>query len=77
MGATPRYKVFNEQNEYIGSFKYAEDAAAFCIAGLGGHTVRDGHAKRDTVFTVGEEDSYDAAAHLIHSRIEKAWGNNA
>ncbi len=73
MASAPPFKLFNPGGEYLGSLKYVEDAAAM-VAILGdGATVRNGHAKRDTIYTQGADgdagESYDVAGELMRSRI--------
>lgn len=71
MAATPRYKIFTPENEYIASCKYPEDAAVL-IANLGnGSQIRDGHTK--VVWNEGAEEqsaaeSYDFVAITVRSR---------
>ena len=74
LGATPQYKVFSAENEYVASIKYPSDAAAF-VSILGeGATVRNGHAKKDVLWTEGITgnafDSYDHAAEVMQLAIE-------
>ena len=72
MAAAPQFKVFTPDGEYIGCCKDAEDAGALaCFRGIGS-TIRTGHSKRDTVYTVNAEsaDSYDAIAESVFSAIE-------
>ena len=71
MGASPIWKVFSKDGEYLASFKYPEDAACLVTARGEGMTLRLGHAKNWTVFTATDEpESYDGVA-LI------AWGTRA
>ena len=73
MAASPCWKVFNPQGEYVASCKHAEDAAAL-VATLG----RDAKVswKREVwVWHEGREaaeaiDSYDTAADLMRERFE-------
>lgn len=68
MASIPRFKIYRD-GEYIAAVKYLEDAAA--IAGMTiGTEVRDGHTKRDIIFTEGKEkvlaaDSWDGAASFM------------
>jgi hypothetical protein len=60
MAATPRYKVYNSEGEYVAACKYLEDAAAVCGMYPEGATIRDGHAVKDILYTNrGDSDSYD------------------
>lgn len=73
MAASPRYKIFDNTGEYVGSAKYEAVAAAF-VSTLGdGASVRYGHRKQDTVWVEGAmgvwaADSYDAAGQTIYER---------
>lgn len=73
MASAPKYKVFTPENEYIASFKYPGDAAVLVSAIGNGTTIRNGHAKRDTVWSEGSEqqpagESYDFVAETIFQR---------
>ena len=74
MGATPQYKVFSAGNEYVASIKYPADAAAFVSIQGEGATVRNGHAKKNIIWTEGKDghafDSYDHAAEVMQLAIE-------
>tara|TARA_R110002110_G_scaffold386269_2_gene597942 strand:- start:489 stop:785 length:297 start_codon:yes stop_codon:yes gene_type:complete len=59
MAASPNIKVFNPDNEYVASCKYFEDAGAVAFGYGPGATVRMGHAKRDTIFTVSDDPDAD------------------
>ena len=72
MAASPKYKIF-QHGEYLGSLKRPSDVAVL-ISVLGpGSSVRLGHAKRDTLLVVTEEnhaaicDSYDETEDTILS----------
>ena len=66
--ASPKYKVY-KGSEYIGSVKYAEDAAAL-VALQDSGTVRLSH--KYVLWTQGADgdagESYDAAAELMRQR---------
>jgi len=71
MAATPRWKVYRD-NEYVGSCKYVEDAAAL-IAMSNCGDIRDGYNARKIVWREGCEafsaaDSYDQVARIVHNR---------
>ncbi len=73
MAATPKFKVYSTDGEYVAACKYAEDAAAV-VASYEGGTIRLGHRK--ILFTEGAEtetagNSCDGVAQIIHSRIPK------
>jgi hypothetical protein len=78
MAGAPQFKVYNPSGDYVAACKHGEDAAAI-VAGYGdGATIRDGHSKRDIVWTEGAEsfpagESYDGVALLIAERIEAKW----
>jgi len=77
MAATPPLKLFNPRGEFVASFKYAEDAAALLAFYGSGATLRNGHAKKDTLFHEGHEElsageSYDRAAEIIYARLHDA-----
>jgi len=70
MAASPKYKIFSSDDEYRGSAKYAEDAAAFAGSLGVGATIRLGHAKSDIVAVMDDElvDSVDETACVIHDK---------
>ena len=49
MGASPKFKVFNHDGEYIAAFKSLNDAAQF-IALEDGREVRLGHSSRNLLW---------------------------
>jgi hypothetical protein len=72
---TPRFKVYTEDGEYIAATKDPEDAA-MVLAGRGrdgwGMTIRDGHRKKDIVYTLGIDqphagESYDNDDELVET----------
>lgn len=74
MAATPEYKVYNAQKEYVAACKYALDAAILVSNYNDGATIRHGHSLKGIVWTEGAEDqpageSYDHVADVIHARI--------
>ena len=78
MAASPKYKVFNPEGEYVGCVKYAELAAPL-VGVLGkGAQVRFGHSKRWVLWTEDENadgeagESYDHAADVMRSRCPAA-----
>lgn len=74
MAQSPPFKVYRD-GEYIGSCKYAEDAAALiAINGIG--VVKFGH--RHVVWREGSEEisaseSYDSAAKIMYRRVNELW----
>ena len=78
MAATPVWKIYNEDAEYVAACTYPEDAAA--LVSITGGTVRYDH--RRTVWTEGSEEfsacqSYDGAASIMRDRLNKLWGKKA
>ena len=74
MAATPQFKVFNAEGEYVASVKYFEDAACLMSFYGEGASVRAGHGKKETLWTEGREsfsagESYDDAAEVMASRL--------
>ncbi len=73
MAASPRFKVYDADGEYVASFKYLEHAACL-VAGIGGAgtTIRDRHAT--ILWTEGSEEfpaaeSYDGVAQVAWARL--------
>lgn len=77
MAASPRWKVYSAEGEYVSACRYVEDAAAVvalygCVA-----TIRDGH--REVVWTEGDDkdgcaaDSYDHVADVVRTRVPGAF----
>tara|TARA_R100001079_G_scaffold85380_1_gene48156 strand:- start:21 stop:293 length:273 start_codon:yes stop_codon:yes gene_type:complete len=60
MAASPQYKIY-QGSDYLGSLKRPSDAAALLSVLGPGSSVRLGHAKRDTLHAVTEEnqETYD------------------
>jgi len=55
MAASPQYKIY-QGSKYLGSLKRPSDAAVLLSALGPGSSVRLGHAKRDTLLAVTEEN---------------------
>lgn len=73
MAASPRYKVYNDDDEYIASFKYIEDAAYFVGGMAAGYSVRLAHTKKSIIWLEGNEtidahESYDQASSIMAER---------
>lgn len=74
MAATPRFKIYSADNEYLAACKRPEEAACL-VAFLGnGSTIRDGHNAKSTVWHEGHEsqsaaESYDHVAECINFRL--------
>tara|TARA_R100000030_G_scaffold99091_1_gene89765 strand:+ start:915 stop:1160 length:246 start_codon:yes stop_codon:yes gene_type:complete len=79
MAASPQYKIY-QGSEYLGSLKRPSDAAALLSVLGPGSSVRLGHAKRDTLLAVTEDnfetvcDSYDLTTEYICLREEELVG---
>jgi hypothetical protein len=78
MAGSPQYKVFDAAGAYQAACKEAAASAVVASFYGPGATVRNGHAKRDTVWTQGPEAdgdvadvSYDDIEALVHDRIER------
>ena len=71
MAASPKYKVYTADNEYIASVKYPDIAGAL-VSVLGeGSTIRIEHKR--IVWTEGKEaqpagESYDFVAEVVYAR---------
>jgi hypothetical protein len=80
MAASPPFKVFNPEGVYIGSTKFASDAAVLVSVQGDGAKVKYQH--QHTVWTEGSEnikaaESYDAVATTIDKRVaalRRSWG---
>ena len=73
MAASPQWKVFDSNGEYIASFKSVYDAAQF-IALEDGRELRFGHSKKNTVWvqnytTHDAGESYDAVAEAAYEKL--------
>jgi hypothetical protein len=74
MASSPTLKVYDAAGEYIASVKYAEHAAVLVSVLGAGATIRQGHARRMTLWTEGHElqpaaESYDFVANLVYERM--------
>lgn len=67
MAATPKFKVFSPDGEYIAACKYPEDAGALASLEGAGATIRTGHARRHIVWTEG----IDGVAYYSYAVVEK------
>jgi len=70
MASSPIWKVYNTNNEYIASCKYAEDAAILVTANMGG-TIRDGHRKKAIAYTYteGTSEGYGEIASICNGYL--------
>lgn len=78
MAATPRYKIYNPENQYVSACKYPEESAMLAACLGAGATIRDGHAVKDIVWAEGKEkqsasESYDFVAETIARRQEQRY----
>lgn len=74
MAASPKYKAYSPEGEYVAAFKYITDALLFVDAlSTKGTTIRLGH--QYVVWTEGNEgdaqDSHAKAVLLVLAREEK------
>lgn len=75
MAASPDYKVYSVDNEYIGCTKHPFHAAML-IAGMGEGTIRYGHDKKNILWNEGHEtipasESYDTVSEICLARVNK------
>lgn len=76
MAASPRFKLFNPEGEYVASFKHAEDAA--CLLALYGEgAILRWRDRRLVLWREGKEtqpagESYDHVADVVHRRLDEA-----
>lgn len=76
MAASPFWKVYNPQGEYVASCVHAEDAATLVACYGNGAEIRGGHARKFLVWSEGNEtfpagESYDRVALLCAERIKR------
>ena len=75
----PQLKVFSSNGEYVAGCKYAEDAIALAQFRGVGASVRYGHAKKNTVWLVSEDDDLTgdgwsiSDAELLWERVEQMY----
>ena len=67
-------KLYDQSGTFIASFRHAEDAA-LVATNYGGSTIRDGHQKKRTLWTEGNEvttgsESADQCARIIYDRLD-------
>ena len=55
MPKSPKYKVYDRANVYIAACKDPADAAAILAIRGAGYTIRDGHPRKATLWTEGED----------------------
>lgn len=73
MPRSPRFKVYTAGGAYEGCVKHLESAAALVSVLGDGATVRNGHAKNDTIWTEGADGDaldYDHATETMLSRLK-------
>ncbi len=78
MAASPTWKVYNAQSEYVGSAKYPELCAAMIVSLGDGATIRYGH--QFIAWTEGKEktpanESFDNVAEVCYTRIKRTYHN--
>ncbi len=72
MASAPRWKVYTAENKYRGACVEVEGAAALVSLYGDGATIRDGHPRKQIVWTDGVDgsagDSYDSVALKVYER---------
>lgn len=76
MAASPEWKIYSSDGEYMAATKYAEDAAVLVGAMGEGATVRCSHSKKHIVWTEGNEtisasESFDECAEICRDRRDR------
>lgn len=75
MAAAPRFKIYDAEGNYLGCMKDPSDSAAVVSLYPKGATIRDGHRKKDIVWTEGEDgdagESYDHVATTVWRRVDE------
>ena len=75
MAASPKWKVYSPENEYVAACKHVEDAAAVVALRGDGATIREGHTKATIVWIEGTDghagDSYDAVVDRVSAVCER------
>ena len=77
MASAPRFKIYTKDGEYVGCMKHPDDCAAVVSLYGNGATIRDGHRKKDIVWTEGKDndgwasDSYDHVADTVWRRVDE------
>lgn len=75
MAATPRYKIYNADGEYVAACKYIEESAML-VGLLGdGTTIRDGHEKKYIVWHEGKQDQSAAESYDYVAQVAEAITN--
>lgn len=73
MAASPRFKVFDSSGVYQAACHEIEAASVVVTLYGEGATIRDGHAKKDTVWTEGLDgcasDNYDHTGETVRDRM--------
>ena len=81
MARAPRFKIYSSEGRYLGCLKDPSDAAAVVSMYGDGAQIRDGHAKKQTVWTEGADgdagDSYDHVATTIWRRVDDRRAKSA
>ncbi len=75
MAHYPRFKLYDANNEYLGALKDPANAAVLLANLDPGSTIRDGHRRKDIIFTEGHDGtaalSYDDVAHICYKNIKR------
>lgn len=88
MAASPRWKVYTYDDQYVASVVDPIYGAFICAGnGHAGTTIRDGHHKRNTVFTEGmvtadgrvvhAAESYDLVAEICYANARRLAADRA
>lgn len=78
MSASPQWKVFNAEGQYIASCKCVEDAACLVAFNGDGSTIRLGHSSAKIAWKEGAmrqpaAESYDYVVEICHEFQAKCW----
>ena len=80
MASAPYFKVYTADEQYIAACKHPVDAAMI-LAGNDeiGMTIRNGHAKRNILYTQGVDgnagESYDRVSEIVNDRLKQRQVN--
>ena len=76
MAASPRFKIYNNDNQYIGCMHDISDCV-LAIADRKGCSIRQGHAKKNIIWHEGHEsqpssESFDFVIDLCNKRLNNS-----
>ena len=76
MAASPKWKVYDQEGQYVASCKSPFYAAAMlCGLGIEGYTIRKGHRPANTMWTEGADgwsgESMDTTVETVLQRAEE------